>query len=160
MGAKVSSGGSGKKLQLSSEPNVIPFVDIMLVLLIIFMVAAPIATVDISVELPGSKIIPSKRPNKPSFVTISDQAGVLKYYVGNTEVAEFDIGKEALKEVAKNDRKRKTLSEIIDERIYIRADGATRYRNVVFAMNRLQDEGFYKVSLVGEDKRGLGRRRS
>jgi biopolymer transport protein ExbD len=160
MGAKVSSGGGdGKKLELSSEPNVIPFVDIMLVLLIIFMVAAPIATVDISVELPGSKIIPSKRPNKPTYVTISDQAGVLKYYVGNTEVDQFAIGKETLVEVQKNDKKLKTFEDVIMERIYIRADGQTRYRNVVFAMNRLQDEGFFKVSLVGEDKRGLGRRR-
>jgi biopolymer transport protein ExbD len=160
MGAKVSSGGGdSKKLELSAEPNVIPFVDIMLVLLIIFMVAAPIATVDINVDLPGSKVIPSKRPNKPTFVTITDQAGVVAYYVGNTEVDQFEIGKATLLEVPRNDRKKTTLEEVIDERIYIRAEGATRYRNVVFAMNRLQDEGFYKVSLVGEDKRGLGRRR-
>jgi biopolymer transport protein ExbD len=45
------------------------------------------------------------------------------------------------------------LAKIIDQRIYIRADGDTPYRNVVFAMNRLQDEGFYKVALVGADKR-------
>jgi biopolymer transport protein ExbD len=160
MGAKVSSGGGdSKKLDLTAEPNVIPFVDIMLVLLIIFMVAAPIATVDINVELPPSKVVPSKRPNKPTFVTIQDQAGVVRYYVGNTEVDQFEVGKATLLEVPRNDRKLKTLSDIIQERIYIRADGATRYRNVVFAMNRLQDEGFFKVSLVGEDKRGLGRTR-
>jgi biopolymer transport protein ExbD len=161
MGAKVSSGGGdSKKLELSSEPNVIPFVDIMLVLLIIFMVAAPIATVDIGVSLPGSKVIPSKRPNKPTFVTIQDQGGgAVRYYVGNTEVDQYEIGKATLPEVQKNDRTLTTFEDVIQERIYIRADGVTRYRNVVFAMNRLQDEGFFKVSLVGEDKRGLGRRR-
>lgn len=154
MGAKVSTSGSAKRGQFSenAEPNIIPFVDVMLVLLIIFMVAAPIATVDISVNLPESKVLPSKRPPKQTYVSLQDH-GSPAYFVGNNEVAPDEIGKEVLKEVPINNREATTLEKIIDERIYVRADGDTPYRNVVFIMNRLQDEGFYKVALVGEDTR-------
>jgi biopolymer transport protein ExbD len=154
MGAKVASGGGGSKLpQVNAEPNIIPFVDVMLVLLIIFMVAAPIATVDITVELPSTKVLPSKRPPKPTYVSLTDEAGTLRYYVGNNEVEGSQIGEEAKKEVPKNDPKVETLADIIETRIYIRADADTRYRNIVFVMNRLQDVGFFKIALVGEDTR-------
>jgi biopolymer transport protein ExbD len=156
MGAKVSTGGSAKRGQFSenAEPNIIPFVDVMLVLLIIFMVAAPIATVDIKVDLPPSKVLPSKRPPKQTYISIQDHGGVPQYYVGNDVVSSpADLGPMVLKEVPKNNRKAVELKDIIDERIYIRADATTAYRNVVFAMNRIQDEGFFKVALVGEDKR-------
>lgn len=156
MGAKVSTGGGGGKrgsFETNSEPNVIPFVDIMLVLLIIFMVAAPIATVDINVDLPQSKVMPSKRPPKQTYVSIQHNGGNPLYYVGNSQVPADMIGKEVFKEVPKSNKKATTVDLIIQERIYVRADGATPFRNVVFVMNRLQDEGFFKVALVGLDKR-------
>ena len=155
MGAKVSTGGSAKRGQYAAnaEPNIIPFVDVMLVLLIIFMVAAPIATVDIQVDLPESKVLPSKRPPKQTYVSLQDSSGQVRYYVGNNEVSPDEIGKETFKEVPRNNREATTLEKVIDERIYVRADGDTPYRNVVFVMNRLQDEGFYKIALVGEDTR-------
>jgi biopolymer transport protein ExbD len=157
MGAKLAGGGGGKRgsLDVNSEPNVVPFVDVMLVLLIIFMVASPVASVDIKVDLPNSKVLPSKRPPKPTYVTIQDKNGVVGYFVGNDEVTDTSIlGRKALEGVKKDNPKfGDDLAKIIDQRIYIRADGTTAYRNVVFAMNRLQDEGFYKVALVGADKR-------
>jgi biopolymer transport protein ExbD len=158
MGAKLAGGGaSGKrdKLQVNSEPNIVPFVDVMLVLLIIFMVASPVASVDINVTLPNSKVLPSKRPPKPTYVTIQDKDGVVGYFVGNDEVTDTAVmGKKAFEAVSKDNPKFKgDIAKIIDQRIYVRADGETPYRNVVFAMNRLQDEGFYKVALVGADKR-------
>ncbi len=155
MGAKVSSGGGAKRgsFDTNSEPNVIPFVDIMLVLLIIFMVAAPIATVDINVDLPQSKVMPSKRPPKQTYVSIQHNGGDPLFFVGNNQVPADLVGKEVLKEVPKNNKKAVKLFDVISERIYVRADGSTPYRNVVFVMNRLQDEGFYKIALVGLDKR-------
>ena len=64
------------------------------------------------------------------------------------------MGKKAFEAVNKdNPRFAGAIEKIIEQRIFIRADGETPYRNVVFAMNRLQDEGFYKVALVGADKR-------
>lgn len=155
MGAKISSGGSGKRGQFATnaEPNIIPFVDVMLVLLIIFMVAAPIASVDVKVDLPKSKVLPSKRPPKQTYVSVQDHGGAVKYFVGNDETPGDNIGKAVLKEVPKNNREAKVLEDILIERIYVRADAVTPYRNVVFVMNRLQDEGFFKVALVGEDAR-------
>jgi biopolymer transport protein ExbD len=155
MGAKVSSsgGGNSKIPEVNAEPNIIPFVDVMLVLLIIFMVAAPIATVDITVSLPETKVLPSKRPPKPTYVSLTDEAGQIRYYVGNNEVTGDTLGEEVKKEVPKNDPKAETLADIIETRIYLRADQDTRYRNIVYVMNRLQDVGFFKIALVGEDTR-------
>jgi biopolymer transport protein ExbD len=158
MGAKLAGGGgSGKRgaLDVNAEPNIVPFVDVMLVLLIIFMVASPVASVDINVTLPNSKVLPSKRPPKVTYVTIQDKDGVVGYFIGNDEVTDTTVmGKKAFEAVSKDNPKYGgDLAKIIDTRIYVRADGETPYRNVVFAMNRLQDEGFYKVALVGADKR-------
>lgn len=159
MGAKLAGGGgSGKRgaLEVNAEPNIVPFVDVMLVLLIIFMVASPVASVDINVTLPDSKVLPSKRPPKPTYVTIQDKGdGVVGYFVGNDEVVDTSqMGKKAFEAISKDNPKfGGDLAKIIDQRIYLRADGDTPYRYVVFAMNRLQDEGFYKVALVGADKR-------
>jgi biopolymer transport protein ExbD len=140
---------------VNAEPNIVPFVDVMLVLLIIFMVASPVASVDINVTLPNSKVLPSKRPPKPTYVTIQDKDGVVGYFVGNDEVVDTStMGKKAFDAINKDNPKfGGDVGKIIDQRIYVRADGETPYRNVVFAMNRLQDEGFYKVALVGADKR-------
>jgi biopolymer transport protein ExbD len=158
MGAKLAGGSSSGKrgaLDVNAEPNIVPFVDVMLVLLIIFMVASPVASVDVNVTLPNSKVLPSKRPPKPTYVTIQDKDGVVGYFVGNDEVVDTSVlGKKTFDAVSKDNPKfGGDLAKIIDQRIYVRADGETPYRNVVFAMNRLQDEGFYKVALVGADKR-------
>lgn len=158
MGAKVAgSGGGGKRGQLdvNAEPNVIPFIDVMLVLLIIFMVAAPIATVDIQVELPTSKVLPSERPPKPTWISLKDDgAGNVTVFVMNDQVTFDTLGEETVKAVSANDpTKRGDPSEIRQERVYVRASGTTPYKNVMRVMNRLQDEGFYKIGLVAEDKR-------
>lgn len=158
MGAKVaSSGGGGKRgrLEVTAEPNVIPFIDVMLVLLIIFMVAAPIATVDIEVGLPASKVLPSERPPKPTWVSLKDNGGGdIRVYVMNDEVTYDTLGEKTQEAVSANDpRKRGDINEIRNERVYVRADGTTQYKNVVRVMNKLQDVGFYKIGLVAEDKR-------
>jgi biopolymer transport protein ExbD len=79
--------------------------------------------------------------------------GGMRVFVGNDQVEFTEIGPKTVEEVRKNNRKYTTMSEIIDERIYIRAQRETQYRNVVFVMNRLQDSGFYKIALVAEDRR-------
>lgn len=157
MGGKVASSGGGKRgrLEVTAEPNVIPFIDVMLVLLIIFMVAAPIATVDIAVGLPASKVLPSERPPKPTWVTLEDKGGGdLHVYVMNDEVSYDTLGEMTKTAVNANDpNKRGDLNKILQERVYVRADGTTKYKNVVRVMNKLQDVGFYKIGLVAEDKR-------
>jgi len=142
MAAKISSGGGGKyAIEQNSEINVTPFVDIMLVLLIIFMVAAPLATVSVEVKLPRAVAPPQQNPPKPFYVSIQANG---RAYVGDGEVPIEAVGSE--------------LSTLIggrnpaDERIFIRGDQNTRYGDFMQVMNSLQDNGFYSVALVGEDQ--------
>ena len=142
MAAKLSGGGGGKyAIEQNSEINVTPFVDIMLVLLIIFMVAAPLATVSVEVKLPVAVAPMQQNPPKPFYVSIQANSRV---YIGDNEVDIDSVGAELLDLIGN-----KTPS---DERIFIRADQTTRYGDFMQVMNSLQDSGFYSVALVGEDQ--------
>ena len=142
MAAKIGGGGGGKyAIEQNSEINVTPFVDIMLVLLIIFMVAAPLATVNVEVKLPVAVAPMQQNPPKPFYVSIQANSRV---YIGDNEVDIDSVGTELLDLIGN-----KTPS---DERIFIRADQTTRYGDFMQVMNSLQDSGFYSVALVGEDQ--------
>jgi len=156
MGAKISGGGGSKRgrLEVTAEPNVIPFIDVMLVLLIIFMVAAPIASVDVQVDIPESRVLPSKRPPKPTWVSVQDTDAGVRVFVMNDEVPMDTLGQDVFDAVVVNSPNlRGDEFEVRDQRIYIRADSSTQYKNVVRVMNRLQDRGFTKIALVAEDRR-------
>ena len=142
MAAKIGGGGGGKyAIEQNSEINVTPFVDVMLVLLIIFMVAAPLATVSVEVKLPVAVAPMQQNPPKPFYVSIQANSRV---YLGDDEVDIDSVGTELLSQIGN-----KTPS---DERIFIRADQTTRYGDFMQVMNSLQDSGFYSVALVGEDQ--------
>ena len=140
MAASVGGGSGGKKSSYSdnSEINVTPFVDVMLVLLIIFMVASPLATVDVKVELPPSRAVPAKT-DQPIYVSLKDNGEI---YIGNNKVtyANFAVRLNA----ATNDN--------YNMRIYIRADKKVVYKEVMRLMNVIQDTGYYQIALVAEDK--------
>ncbi len=122
------------------EINVTPFIDVMLVLLIIFMVAAPLATVDLGVDLPASASEPQPRPDKPVFVTVKPDLSVA--------VGEDVIAREALTgtlDTATRGQK--------DERIYLRADKAVSYGDLMEVMNLLRNAGYLKIALLGLDGR-------
>jgi biopolymer transport protein ExbD len=121
------------------EINVTPFIDVMLVLLIIFMVAAPLATVDIAVELPASTAQPHPRPDKPLFLTVKPD---LSLSIGDETVARDALGG-ALEQAANGDK---------DTRIFLRADKVVPYGDVMEVMNLLRAAGFLKVALVGLEK--------
>ena len=143
MGAKLSGSGGGKyAVEANSEINVTPFVDVMLVLLIIFMVAAPMAAVTVQVALPPAVAPPSANPPKPVYISI--QAGG-SIYIGDNRVELADIGPELRSIIGKRNPEK--------ERIFIRADKDTLYGDFMGVMNMLQDNGFYSVALIGEDKR-------
>ena len=142
MGAKLSSGGGGKyAIEQNSEINVTPFVDVMLVLLIIFMVAAPLATVSIEVALPKAVAPPAQNPPKPVFISIRNDG---RTYIGDFPVEVSMLGSELTDQIGRRNP--------ADERIFIRADKQTRYGDFMQVMNSLQDAGFYSVALVGEDQ--------
>ena len=121
------------------EINVTPFIDVMLVLLIIFMVAAPLATVDIAVDLPSSTAPPQERPPQPIFLTVRPD---LSLTIGDDVVSRDALGS-ALAAATKGDR---------DARIFLRADKVVPYGELMEVMNQLRAAGFLKVALVGLEK--------
>lgn len=158
MAGKVSApghgGGKRGRLDVTADPNVIPFIDVMLVLLIIFMIAAPISSVDIEVDMPDARIDPSKRPPRPTWISVVEAGGGIQVYVMNDPVDINAVGDATYEAVRVNSPQiAHDELEIKDQRIYIRADTTLPYRNVVRVMNRLQDKGFSKIGLVAVDRR-------
>jgi biopolymer transport protein ExbD len=136
MAIRLGSRSGSDELEVQHEINVTPFIDVILVLLIIFMVAAPLATVDIGVNLPSSSAPEQPRPDKPVFVTVKPDGSVA---VGESVVAR-DVLASALDE-ATTHRK--------DETIFVRGDKDLSYGNLIEVMNLLRDAGYLKLALVG-----------
>ena len=142
MAAKLAGGGGRSKFNIeqNSEINVTPFVDVMLVLLIIFMVAAPLATVSIHVNLPPAVARPSPNPPKPIYISIQESGDT---FIGDTPTDLASIGDDLRKQIGKRDPSK--------ERIFIRGDEEMQYKDFMGVMNALQDNGFYSVALIGKD---------
>ena len=121
------------------EINVTPFIDVMLVLLIIFMVAAPLATVDIQVNLPAANAEPRQRPDKPLYLSVKPD---LTLALGNDPVAR-DLLRSTLDAAAKGEK---------DTLIFLRADKTVPYGELMEVMNLLRTAGYLKVALVGLEK--------
>jgi biopolymer transport protein ExbD len=134
MASKISEGGGD--LEENSEINVTPFIDVMLVLLIIFMVAAPLATVDMKVDLPQSAAAPVKREDKPVFVTLKAD---LSLALGNNEIVRDGFVAELNGMTDGN----------METRILLRADKAVDYGELMTVMNLIQRAGYTKIGLVG-----------
>ena len=134
MAARVNENADS--LDETHEINVTPFIDVMLVLLIIFMVAAPLATVDVNVDLPGSTAAAAPRPDKPVFLTLKDD---LSLSLGNEIVAREGLSPLLVSQTSGN---RET-------RIFLRADKAVGYGELMEVMNLLRASGYLKVALVG-----------
>jgi len=137
MSVRLDHGGD--VLDELHEINVTPFIDVMLVLLIIFMVAAPLATVDIAVDLPSSTAKPQERPDMPVFLSVKSD---LSLAIGDEMVARAGLS-DALIRTTKGDK---------DTRIFVRGDRTVPYGEVMEVMNLLRGAGFLKVALVGLDK--------
>jgi len=115
--------------------NVTPFIDVILVLLIIFMVAAPLSTVDLPIDLPQSTAIPQKKPDKPTYVTIKSD---LSLALGETPVKRRDLI-QTLESSSEPDKER---------RLFLRADRSVPYGDMMDVLELLRSGGFLKVSLV------------
>ena len=141
MAAKLSGGGGDRfNVEQNSEINVTPFVDVMLVLLIIFMVAAPLASVSVEVNLPPAVAKATPNPPKPIYISIK-QSGQI--FIGDFPTTVDEMGQDLAKNIGKRDPSH--------ERVFIRADEKVRYGAFMEVMNTLQDNGFYSVALVGRD---------
>ena len=120
---------------LSHDINVTPFIDVMLVLLIIFMVAAPLSTVDLPVDLPTSSAVPQKKPDKPTYVTITPDLAVA---IDETQVKRVDLVR--LLDAMPGQGK--------ERRIFLRADRGVPYGELMDVLERLRVGGYLRVALV------------
>jgi biopolymer transport protein TolR len=139
MGSKLSgpAGQGGKTIEQNADINVTPFVDIMLVLLIIFMVAAPLLTVGVPLDLPQTRAAALNMDKQP--LTISVRADG-KIYLMETPIALNDVTAK-LQAIAKTGQ---------DERIFVRGDKTIAYGRVAEVMAVITAAGYRKVALVTE----------
>ena len=145
MAAKLGGIKGGKyAIGQNADINVTPFVDVMLVLLIIFMVSAPLATVAIKLDLPPA--IPTKEPppKNPTYINIKE-GGHLYIVAKETSLDTLDRDLQAALVVSNPGKPPK------DDTILIRADQTVRYADFMSVVNQLQTDGFFKVSLITEN---------
>lgn len=138
MGAKLHHDDD---LDETHEINVTPFIDVMLVLLIIFMIAAPLATVDIKVDLPSSTAPPNPKPDQPVYLTIAADKSLS---LGDEPVMREALAP-SLDQLTGGER---------EQRIFLRADKTIDYDTLMQTMNLLRDAGYLKVALVGLEEAG------
>jgi biopolymer transport protein ExbD len=137
MGVTFSDVDDADDFGETHEINVTPFIDVILVLLIIFMVAAPLSTVDLPVDLPSSTATPQKKPDKPTYVTIKSDLAVA---IGETPVKRVDLVRTLDADAATDAGK--------DRRIFLRADRAVPYGDMMDVLELLRSGGYLKVALV------------
>jgi len=135
MGVRLTNGHDDELGEVS-EINVTPFIDVILVLLIIFMVAAPLSTVDVAVDLPSSNAQPQQRPDEPMFLTVKSD---LSLALGNEPVVRDGL-RAALDQKTRENR---------EQRVFLRADKAVAYGDLMEVMNLLREAGYLKIALVG-----------
>jgi biopolymer transport protein ExbD len=134
MGAAIADTDDDE-LPEAHDINVTPFIDVILVLLIIFMVAAPLSTVDLPVDLPSSTAIPQKKPDKPTYLTIKAD---LSLALGENAVKRGDLI-QALESGPESDK---------EKRLFLRADRSVPYGEMMDVLEILRSGGYLKVSLV------------
>jgi biopolymer transport protein ExbD len=118
-----------------NEINVTPFIDVMLVLLVIFMVTAPLTTVNVPVDLPSSTEKPTPRPDDPVFLTVKADHGLA-------------LGEEGIQAEALTGALEAATKGNKDERIFLRADKTVDYGTLMGVMDKLRTAGYLKVALV------------
>ncbi len=148
MAAKLGGGGGGSKYDLgqNSDINVTPFVDIMLVLLIIFMVAAPMATVSIALDLPPAIPPPpdAPKPKKPVIIYVQKSGAI---FIDGKETSFNNLTTDVQAAMAKEG----TTANFTDERVFVQADADAMYEQFMAVLNVLQANGYFKIGLVNED---------
>jgi len=147
MAAKLG-GKKGEKYALgqNADINVTPFVDVMLVLLIIFMVSIPLATVAIKIDLPPAQ--ENQNPNdKPTYLSIGQDSKLTLVIKGNnTNTSLETLGGDLSRAFGGSDPQ--------SQNVLIRADRTVKYKDFMEVVNQLQTDGFYKVALITENEPG------
>src|SRR6202044_2044361 len=151
MGANVASGSSGgrgrrgRRAAVMSDINVTPFVDVMLVLLIVFMVSAPLLTVGVPLDLPQSQAKSMDQDREPLTISVNDHGQI---FLQNSEITAEELVP-----------KLKAITDArggLDERVYVRGDKKVDYGTMMRVMGRLSSAGYHRVALVTEVEQGGG----
>lgn len=138
------------RLDETSEPNVIPFIDVLLVLLVIFMVTAPTPTTDLRLDLPppsptAAALVP------PTIVDVRpDSDGGYSLFISDVPTTLARLGEDALAHLLANNSELLREDVLLDARIHIRSDMSVRYRDVVRVVEQLQDFGYAKVTMLAQ----------
>jgi biopolymer transport protein TolR len=149
MGANVASGSSGGRRgrrgrgSVMSDINVTPFVDVMLVLLIVFMVSAPLLTVGVPLDLPASKAKSMDQDHEPLTISVNDHGQI---FLQNSEISAEELVP-----------KLKAITDArggLEERVYVRGDKKVDYGTMMRVMGRLSGAGYHRVALVSEVEGG------
>ncbi len=151
MAGKISMGGGGRRggMQPNSDPNVIPFIDIMLVLLIIFMVTAPIPTVDIRVDLPPPNPVPSppREGIRPTMVVMDARGGI---FVDGEATTLSQLEDVVLRHAIENNWALQATQIYAEAKVFVRADQSLAYGEVLGVMTKLKEAGFVGVGIFAE----------
>ena len=135
MGVSLADNDDDDDFGETHDINVTPFIDVILVLLIIFMVAAPLSTVDLPIDLPTSSATPQKKPDKPTYVSIKPDLSVA---IGENMVKRVDLVR-SLDAMPDSNK---------DRHIFIRADRAVPYGELMVLLEILRSGGYTKIKLV------------
>src|SRR5947209_11864222 len=146
MNVASSSGGGGRRSRrkpVMAEINVTPFVDVMLVLLIVFMVSAPLLTVGVPLDLPQSQAKSLEQDREPLTISVNVSGQI---FLQNTEIAPEELVP-----------KLKAITDArggLDERVYVRGDRTVNYGTMMRLMGRLSGAGFHRVALITDIEQG------
>ena len=143
--APVRPAARRRRRAVMSEINVTPFVDVMLVLLIVFMVSAPLLTVGVPLDLPQSQAKSLDQDREPLTISVNVQGQV---FLQNSEIKVDDL--------VPSSRPSPMPAAAIDERIYVRGDKKVDYGTMMRVMGRLSAAGYHRVALVTEVEQGGG----
>jgi biopolymer transport protein ExbD len=145
MGAKLGGGGGNKyDLGQNSEINVTPFVDVMLVLLIIFMVAAPMATVSIALDAPPPLPSTGTPPKPPTTIYVQNNGQV---FIGEKQTSLANLAGDVDADL----RARGVTGPTTEERVFVSANKDAMYDQFMAVLNQLQASGYFKIGLINED---------
>jgi biopolymer transport protein ExbD len=152
MAAKLAGGGKKKfDLGQNSDINVTPFVDVMLVLLIIFMVTAPLATVSIKLDLPPAKAPPPSAHDKPpTYISIDNGGNLFVSFATGPQTTEMRPVP-TLEGLAPVIAQSLGVPDPTDQRVFIRADMHVHYGKFMDVLNQLQHDGYFKIGLISEE---------
>jgi biopolymer transport protein ExbD len=152
MAAKLSGGGKRKfSLGQNADINVTPFVDVMLVLLIIFMVTAPLATVSIKIDIPPAQA-PTTPTKPPTYISIDKDGQLFVSFA--TGATSTEMHPTTLDTMAGMVAQSLGVPNPTTQQVFIRADQHVKYGVFMGVVNRLQIDGYYKIGLISEEVQG------